>query len=361
MRKVKLNLKGSKSFARRLGKQFKSDKRLQIALFIALGALVLIFILALLGPKTYLFNPIDVPVSSPTISQIQDKVEENSEVKILMAGDVMMARTIGASILNGGNPFEHVKSTFDKYDFVAVNLETNISTPGIGYPASGKLYTFNSPLKSIDVLKENGIKLVSLANNHVADYGKDALVDQLKQLDAKSIAHVGAGLNIDEAFEPKYILVKNLKVAFVAFNDIENWFTNATSNTPGNANFDDSRMIASLKKARKNADIVVVWPHWGVEYSLSNSERQQQYAHLFIDYGADIVVGAHPHVVQNIEQYKGKTIYYSMGNFVFDGMSGIANATDGAMIEIIIKDKTIESSKFIKIKIDENGFPKLAE
>lgn len=102
----------------------------------------------------------------------------------------------------------------------------------------------------------------------------------------------------------------------------------------GSAFFDKELIKKSLEEARSKSDIVIVYPHWGIEYSLNNSERQAEYGRFFIDNGADIVIGAHAHVLQNSEEYNGKQIYYSLGNFVFDNMCSIPNACNAGMVEL---------------------------
>jgi len=191
------------------------------------------------------------------------------------------------------------------------------------------------------------------------DYGSAALIDTIKNVKDRGVLYFGAGNNIQEAFEPKYVAFNKTRIALLAFNDIENWVTDASDNTPGSANFDKDRIKQSLDQAKANSDIIIVFPHWGVEYALTNSDRQSEYARYFIDNGADIVIGAHPHVLQNSEEYGGKMIYYSLGNFVFDDMCSIPNACNAGMVEVNIDNNKITSSNLIKVKISDNGFPEL--
>jgi len=325
--------------------------------------IVLVVIFALLL-KSVLPNIIrSTNLIVPPVSFSQDEYvqvpQDNSEFTMLFVGDVMLARSIGSVIESGENPFKNIKSTFDKYDLVVANLETVASQDQYAYQNPSKLYTFNAPVSTLDSLTQNGVDIVSLANNHTMDYGADALLNTISNLKDRGILYFGAGSNVNEAFEPKYVLHNKTKIALLAFNDIENWVADAYENSPGSANFDKDRIRQSLEKANSNADIVIVFPHWGIEYSLTNSERQSEYARYFIDNGADIVIGGHPHVLQNSEEYNGKMIYYSLGNFVFDDMCTIPNACSAGMVELSISNNITTSSNLIKVRIADNGFPEL--
>ncbi len=305
-------------------------------------------------------DPVVPPLSfTKDTEEILTEDSTDSRISMIFGGDVMLARTVGSSIEQGGNPFENIKDKFNEHDIVVLNLETVVADPTYAVQAFGKLYTFNSPVSAVDVLKANNVSVVSLANNHSMDYGANALINTMDNLQAKGILHVGAGRTIAEAFAPKYLLSKNTKIALLAFNDIENWFTDVTDYNAGSAYFDEGRIKAAITEANNNADIVIVIPHWGIEYSLNNSDRQSYFGKVFIDSGADIVIGGHSHVVQNSEEYNGKMIYYSLGNFVFDHMCGIANACDAALVEIFIEDKKNLTSNILEVRIDDRGYPSL--
>lgn len=305
-------------------------------------------------------DPVVPPLSfTKDTEEILTEDSTDSRISMIFGGDVMLARTVGSSIEQGGNPFENIKDKFNEHDIVVLNLETVVADPTYAVQAFGKLYTFNSPVSAVDVLKANNVSVVSLANNHSMDYGANALINTMDNLQAKGILHVGAGRTIAEAFAPKYLLSKNTKIALLAFNDIENWFTDVTDYNAGSAYFDEGRIKAAITEANNNADIVIVIPHWGIEYSLNNSDRQSYFGKVFIDSGADIVIGGHSHVVQNSEEYNGKMIYYSLGNFVFDDMCSISNACDAALVEVFIEDKKILTSNILEVRIDDRGYPSL--
>ncbi len=297
--------------------------------------------------------------------------------KLLFMGDAMFARDIGRQIKAGDNPFKHVSNILEEHNARILNVETTIANPDVAKQAPGKLYTFNAPLESINTLKQAKISVSVLANNHTKDYGAAATSDMLAQFTKAGLQTVGAGNNVEEAFKPSITdvyqsesnaptrcHVEPLKLGIVAINEIENAYTDPTANSAGSAYFDKNKISTAIKTARDNgADIVVVMPHWGVEYSLKQSPRQVEWGRFFIDSGADAVVGGHPHVVQPTETYNGKPIVYSMGNFIFDGMSG--DALKGQMISLSISKKFNGSSKVLEIApvksinytINSSGYP----
>ena len=299
--------------------------------------------------------------------------------KVLFIGDIMLARTIGDGIVTGQNPFVHVQSILNSYDLRVANIETTIADPSVAHQVAGKLYTFNAPLQAIQTLKIAGINVADLANNHTRDFGPAATSDMITRLENAGIKVVGAGDNLDQAFTPLVVDVsvsstgektQTVKIGIVAVNSIENYVTNPTSSQAGSAFFDKDRILQEIKTARsEGADIVVVFPHWGTEYQTTPNSDQVSWGHFFIDSGADIVIGSHPHVIQTTETYNGKYIVYSLGNFIFDGMGG--NALNGQMIGLDLSLKgTVDSNgvlqnkvvylgapNAIPIHIDSQGFP----
>lgn len=337
-------------------KNIKLNKKI-IAIVTLLAAVL--FLLIMIFPSIERSTFINVPPLSYSQLEYTQSIRESDDFKILFVGDVMLSRTIGTSILNGSDPFVNIKAKFDEYNIIVANLETVASESQFAFQNPSKLYTFNSPVSTLDTLTNNGIEIVSLANNHTMDFGTLALLNTMENLKNRGILYAGAGNNIQEAFAPKYILHEKTRIALLAFNDIENWFSDASDYSAGSAFFDKELIRKSLEEARSSSDIVIVYPHWGIEYSLNNSERQAEYGRFFIDNGADIVIGAHPHVLQNSEEYNGKQIYYSLGNFVFDNMCTIPNACSAGMVELEISGNKIVSTNLIKVRIADNGFPEL--
>lgn len=210
-------------------------------------------------------------------------------------------------------------STMQGADIMWLNNEFTYSTRG--KPMSGKMYTFRADPSRAENLKTLGVDIVGLANNHVYDYGKDALLDTFDALNNAGIPFVGAGRNLQAAKRPVYLQAGGKTIAFVAASRAEkNKMTpQATDSEPGILRCYDTELFKqSITEASENADFVVALPHWGTEYSTVLESVQKQTAHEYIDAGADAVIGAHTHCLQGLEFYNGAPIAYSLGNFWFN-------------------------------------------
>lgn len=204
-------------------------------------------------------------------------------------------------------------------DYTCVNNEFTFSTRG--EPTPGKMWTFRGNPERVKYLNEMGVDLALLANNHVHDYGPDALMDTLDTLTGANIAYFGAGRNLEEAMKPVYVELDGKTVAFVAASRAEKYklTPQATEDSPGILRcYDPTLFIQVIEEAKKNADFVVACVHWGTERSTVLEEAQLTTGKQYIDAGADIVIGSHSHCLQGMEYYKGKPIVYSLGNFWFD-------------------------------------------
>lgn len=236
------------------------------------------------------------------------------QVTLLFAGDIMLARTPGQALARGTDPFGPFADLLRQADLAVGNLECVVASVGARVP---KLYNFRCHPRSVAALARYGW-VVSLANNHSGDYGKDAFAEELSLLKQGGVASFGGGANAREAHAPLVIEKKGLKIAFLGYDEIELRSYEAGQATPGVAWSDDDAVVRDVQAAKRQADLVVVFPHWGLEYHTQPSDRQKQLARTMIDAGADLVVGSHPHVTEGAEYYKGKLIVYSLGNFVFD-------------------------------------------
>lgn len=209
--------------------------------------------------------------------------------------------------------------TMQDADIMCLNNEFTYSTGGA--PLENKAYTFRADPSRVEILKELGVDLVGLANNHVYDYGKQALLDTFDTLDNAGIPYVGAGHNLEEAMKPVYMTVDGKTIAFVAASRAEkNKMTpQATETEPGILRcYDTELFLQEIQKAKENADFVIAYVHWGTEYSYELEDVQLTTGKEYLDAGADAVIGAHPHCLQGMEYYNGKPIIYSLGNFWFN-------------------------------------------
>ncbi len=204
-------------------------------------------------------------------------------------------------------------------DVCVMNCEFSISRRGA--PLEGKLYTFRADPDHAALFHTLGCDLVTLANNHVYDYGPDAFLDTLDTLDGAGIARIGAGRTLAEAKEYRAFLVGGAKIGFVAASNAEVWrmTPGATEETPGILlMYDPAEFCGALDRARAECDFVCAVVHWGTENSTEINENQREYAALFAEHGAGLIVGHHPHVLQPIETTAGIPVAYSLGNFWFN-------------------------------------------
>ncbi|MZQ85167.1 CapA family protein [Paenibacillus sp. 5J-6] len=256
------------------------------------------------------------PSSSPAVT---DKpVSSDGQVKLTFVGDVLLASKVEDILKQKGYdyPYTNVKDYLTKPDFTIANLETPITTRGT---VQNKDYVYRSSPLALPPLKDAGIDLVNLANNHVMDYGPEGLQDTMNALDQEGIKRMGAGNDLNEAYQPVIMEKDGIKIAFFGFSRVvpeASW--KAGPGRIGVAEtYNYKPPVEAIQKAKASADLVVVVAHWGVERSDHPDKYQTDLAHRYIDAGADLVVGGHPHVMQGFEQYKGKWIAYSLGNFIF--------------------------------------------
>ncbi|WP_230632820.1 CapA family protein [Paenibacillus athensensis] len=242
----------------------------------------------------------------------------SGRVELAFVGDVLLGSKVEDIMKKNGYdyPYSNVKALLSDPDYTIANLETPVTTRG---EQQTKEYAYRSPPEAIPALKASGIDLVNLANNHTLDFGVQGLTDTMDALDKNGLAHVGAGMNKDEAYRPVIVEKMGIRIAFLGFSRVlpESWWKAGDSN-PGLAEtYNYVLPVEAVKQARQQADLVVVIAHWGVERSDSPDASQTEMAHRYIDAGADLVVASHPHVLQGFEAYKGKWIAYSLGNFIF--------------------------------------------
>ena len=258
-------------------------------------------------------------------------------ITLAAVGDIMLARTIGIRYERdpSRSPFAAVATILRDADVAVGNLECVLGTGGTPMK---KAFTFRAPPAAIATLTEAGLDFVSLANNHIMDFGPDLLGGTASLLDKANILHAGAGMSEADAHRAAVLDVKGIRLAFLGYVhvptegvggfDTKSW--DAKGDGAGVAWADTARIASDVATAKANADVVVVMLHAGYELSMNANVIQKQLAHAAIDAGASLVIGAHPHVLQGTEHYKRGFIAYSLGNFVFDGRdeySAILRAT----------------------------------
>ncbi len=270
-------------------------------------------------------------------------------VRLSFAGDLALTMSVGhriAALAQGkpvaehigpDYPFSHVAKRLRSADLLVGNLECVRSW--LGEVSTGH-NPFRCPPAAIDVLKQAGFDLVSVANNHAMDFGELGFRDMIRNLEAGGLAHFG-----QESFTPKlqppFIReIRGIKVGLIAYYY-----------TPSNPRRD-------VEAARPQVDVLVVFNHWGPEDEVEPLPLQRRLAREFIDGGADLIVGTHAHVVQPVVWYRGKLIAYGIGNFVFSGMGHSVHHRRGALLEVDITKAGIVAHRMIGIRLGDDGAPR---
>lgn len=287
--------------------------------------------------------------------EISGSMAQSESVRMVFVGDIMLDDLPGKYIKAGKDPFKSFASLFKQADITIGNLECVVGATG---KAEDKPFVLRANPRVLPALKKY-FSAVSLANNHAGDYGPKALSKMLDLLHGAGLKYFGAGNEIRSAHEPIIFEAKGKRIAVLGFDIFLPRSFEALDDRPGTAWGEPDYIVADIKRAKDfyRADIVIAYPHWGWEGDKTASQNQVQLAHLMIDSGADAVVGGHPHVTQNIENYKGKPIFYSLGNFIFDGFDTVDTTTGWALEMIIAPDFKI-SWQIYEAKLDKNGIPK---
>lgn len=275
---------------------------------------------------------------------------------------------------------ESVVETMTQSDLMIANNEFTVSNRGEKLP--NKYYTFRASKERLSIYEEMGVDLVTLANNHVYDFGEDAFNDMLDALEEYEIPYIGAGRNINDATRPYYFIINGYKIAFVNATRAEKYIlTPEATETEGGVFrcYDPELLKEMVAEAKSQSDYVIALIHWGKEDSHELESVQKETSRIYIDAGADIIIGSHAHVLQGIEFYNHKPIIYNLGDFIFNnetkdtGIFQIKMNQDGGLeyyfIPCLEQDeytKTLEgeekqrvidnmNSWSINAKMDENG------
>lgn len=248
-------------------------------------------------------------------------------VTLSFAGDISFAEGYANMVYyhNNGDDITRcitpeVIARMESADIMMINNEFAYSNRGT--PLSGKTFTFRAKPETAANLSLLSADIVSVANNHVYDYGETALLDTLDTLETYKIPYVGAGRNLDEAREIVYFQAGDMKIAYVSATQVERSYVYTREATDTRAGvlstYDPAVFLDVIRRAKENSDFVVVYVHWGTEGVSRFEADQQRLGHQYIDAGADLVIGDHPHCLQGVEYYKGVPIFYSLGNFWFN-------------------------------------------
>jgi poly-gamma-glutamate capsule biosynthesis protein CapA/YwtB (metallophosphatase superfamily) len=278
-----------------------------------------------------------------------DEVPQD-EITVAAVGDIMLGGRAEPFLIEfgPGYPFTEVLPFLGSADIVAGNLESAISTRGKA--VENKKFTLRAGKIAARALTSAGIRVVTLANNHSMDFGPLAFRDTLLSLEENGVLYTGAGMDLDDARTPALVKVKGRTLAFLAYSLTFPLDFFASPGRPGTAPGFADFVKADIEKVRPRSDLVIVSFHWGAELLTAAKDYQIELGHRAIDWGADLVLGHHPHVLQELEVYKGRLIAYSLGNFVFGSES---NRTNTSMILLVtFQGKTLVRVEAVPLDIN---------
>jgi poly-gamma-glutamate capsule biosynthesis protein CapA/YwtB (metallophosphatase superfamily) len=269
---------------------------------------------------------------SSTQDSSLEKEEIGGHLMLAFVGDIMLDRGVKSSVYKNfdgdySQLFIKVLDRLQKYDLLFGNLEGPVSDKGID---GGNIYSFRMEPAVLPALKEGGFDGFSIENNHILNYGLEALADTKIRLAENGFRVIG---------EKSYV-ISEVKIAILPFNEF--------------AGLDLEKMGQEISLAKITNDLVVAYFHFGEEYQVEPNEYQKMISKMAIEAGTDLVVGTHPHVVQNLEQYKNGWIAYSLGNFIFDQYFSPETMQGGLLeVEVNLNNKQIEKITLKKVFLNK--------
>ena len=318
------------------------------------------------APATEQPPTVEAAASAPTVEALAEPTA-TPVTTVLFTGDIIPARCVYDEVAARGNdwtlPFQPLHPILSGADITVGTLDSTVSD--VAEPI-GCVETYNlaGPREVVDGLAYAGYDVISHAANHIKDCGNvacgdDAMLETAANLRAAGIAVVGADVNLAEARRPAVVERDGVRFAFLAYDDIAPYY-HAREDAAGSAPLDALTIAEDIANARKVAEIVVVLPQWGVEYTAAPSGRQREVARIAAEAGATLVVGNHPHWVQGHEQIGDAFVAYALGNFLFD-QDWSLETMQGAMLEVTFTGTRLTAWRYIPIRIHGRFQPHLAE
>ena len=296
-----------------------------------------------------------------------NKIPQLQTVNFNAVGDIMLSRNVAAKIKKANDPllpFRKLDDLLAGVDFNFGNLESPFSGSD-KFNASPTL-VFNTPRANVLGLHEYNFKVLSLATNHAFDQGLKGLRYTKDYLKQNGLQGIGTGENLNEAWQPAVVEINGIKIGFLAVS-----YASINDNGKKSNNYvarieDIERLRQSITDLKKNVDYIVVSVHAGTEYTHKPNQAQQKFARSAIEAGADMVIGHHPHWAQQIERYRGKYIFYSLGNFIFDQEWSRATK-EGLVLKVSLQRENgsvtsplITQIELVPIVIENFSTPRLA-
>ncbi len=276
--------------------------------------------------------------------------ETPPQATLVCVGDVMLGRGVGDLCAQKGDdyPFARYAEQITAADLAFCNLEAMLTDRPMTYP---RINPLRAAPRMADALAQAGFDVVSLANNHAVDCGRAGLRQTMDALDAAGIAYAGAGRSLAEAERGALVEANSLRFGFLAYSDFPDVNFVHAPERETILTLSEETLRRTVPPLRDRCDVLVVSCHWGSEFVTRTSPRQRELAHLAVDLGADIVVGHHAHVRGEIEHYRGRSVVYCLGDFIFDIFA--QSPGTGYLIEWACTPDTYEMTKCVETEIAE--------
>lgn len=305
---------------------------------------------------------LDGPNGRDRVVNLEGPLTAGDDGRVVLAavGDIMLSRVVEQKMIAQQDwryPFLETAQLTRGADLAFGNLETPIMAGKIVPTGS---FLFRTDPQAVEGLRYAGFDILSLANNHMLNRGREGLASTLQALDEAGIGRSGAGLREAEIYAPAVRTVKGVRFGFLCYTYAREQSRVADGETFGTAYMETEKMRQQVAVLRESVDVVVVSMHAGTEYASAPHPSQTAFARAAIDAGAQLVLGHHPHTVQTFEKYQDGYIIYSLGNFVFDQMWSEETRL-GAVARITFEDKRITAVEFTPTKIYDYAQPRLAE
>lgn len=296
--------------------------------------------------RDWAYEPVPVPKAEPEAAKT---TRDTGDIVLTFAGDVHFTDRTGPLLADPASAFGPITSVFSASDIAVVNLETAVTTRGTAEP---KKWHFKAPASAYAAVKSAGVDLVSQGNNHSLDYGRIGLADSLASARQTGMPVIGAGPNAAAAFAPWVTEVRQTKIAFVAMSQVHeleaSWAATDTKAGVAHAR-DRARAVAAVREAKRAADFVVVFMHWGKESSDCPTDEMRSLAAALSDAGADLITGTHAHLLLG-DGWLGHTyVAYGLGNFLW--WLDDAYSNDTGVLRITLHDKKISRTELVPASI----------
>jgi poly-gamma-glutamate synthesis protein (capsule biosynthesis protein) len=282
-------------------------------------------------------------------------------VTLAFAGDVHFSGRVAPLLTRPDPVLGPLRAWLGRADLAMVNLETAITTRGTEQP---KAFHFRAPASALDVLRASGVDVVTMANNHAVDYGVLGLRDTLAARRDSDLPVVGIGADAEDAYAPAVVSARGLRVAFLGATQVPDWTLatwSASASRPGVASASTpARLVAAVRAARARADVVVVFLHWGTDYTTCPNALQRSTARALADAGADVVLGAHAHRVMGGGWLDRTYVGYGLGNFVWWRRNSVADATTG-VLTLGVEVRKVVSARWTPMLVSADGIPRVPD